>query len=225
MKILTSEQPIAELAAALSNAQKHITNATRDSENPAVGRAAKYASLESIWTACRTALTNNGLSIIQSPRLIEEMRLVEVETILLHSSGQMISDTLAMPLERVDAWAVGSAITYARKYALASIVGVAPEDDDAAAVMGERKTTEPGEILTIQARVSEVKMPKRGGKNVTIKAGGLEFKSGDTENVAKAQAACDTNTEVTIGYLAGKWDNRLVEIAEVGTTNAEEPIL
>jgi uncharacterized lipoprotein YbaY len=135
----------------------------------------------------------------------------------------MICDTLAMPLERVDAWAVGSAITYARKYALASIVGVAPEDDDAAAVMGERKTTEPGELLTLNGRVSAVKLPKRG-TNATVTISGQAFKTADAPNIAIAQQACDTNTEVAISYLAGKWDNRLVEIAEVGSAT-EEPAL
>ncbi len=225
MKILQPEQPIAELAAALSLAQSQIVNATRDSENVANGRAYKDASLESIWTACRAALTANGLSVIQSPRLIEEMRMVEVETILLHSSGQMISGTLAMPIDRMDAWAVSSGVTYARKVALAAIVGVAPEDDDAAAVMGERKTTEPGELLTFTGRISSVKRPKRGGANSTITAGGLAFKTSDDTNTVTAEHACDTNTEVTISYLAGKWDNRLVEIAEVGNSNAPEPPL
>jgi hypothetical protein len=90
--------------------------------------------------------------------------------------------------------------------------------------MGERKTTEPGELLTLTGRVSAVKLPKRG-TNATVTISGQQFKTGDQPNIVIAQQACDTNTEVTISYLAGKWDNRLVEMAEVGTTNAEEPIL
>lgn len=211
-----------ELGAALAKAQAAIATAERDSENTATARTFKYASLDAIWQACRKALSDNGLSVIQMPRLIEEMRLLEVETTLLHSSGQFIRGALAIPLERLDAWAIGSATTYARKYALAAIVGVAPEDDDGVGAMGERKPTEPGEVLTVTGRISEVKLPKRGA-NATIKAAGLEFKTQDRQNIQKAQAACDSNTEVTIGYLAGKWDNKLVEIAEVGAR--EEAIL
>jgi hypothetical protein len=55
---------------------------------------------------------------------------VQVETILLHASGQTISDVLTVPVIKPDAQGLGSAITYARRYALAAFVGVAPEDDD-----------------------------------------------------------------------------------------------
>jgi ERF superfamily len=61
--------------------------------------------------------------------------MVEVETTLLHGSGQFLSDVLAVPVTPASAQVVGSAITYARRYALAGFVGVAPagEDDDAEA--------------------------------------------------------------------------------------------
>ena len=60
-----------------------------------------------------------------------ELWLVELETLLIHASGQWVADTLAVPVNPGSAQAVGSAITYARRYALAAFVGVAPEDDDA----------------------------------------------------------------------------------------------
>lgn len=129
---MTRSESINELAAALAQAQGTITNAKRDSENPHFRH--RYADLASIWDACRAALSAHGLSVIQSPRLMaagEALWVVEVETTLLHQSGQSLSDVLAVPVAAVTPQGVGSAITYARRYALAAFVGVAPEDDDA----------------------------------------------------------------------------------------------
>ena len=119
-------ESINELAAALAKAQGQMSGAKRDSENPFF--KSKYADLQSVWDACRFPLSSNGLAIVQLPRFTEQG--VEVETSLVHSSGQMISETLAVPVSKQDAQGVGSAITYARRYALAAFVGVCPEDDD-----------------------------------------------------------------------------------------------
>lgn len=134
---MTRSESINELATALAAAQGAIQNAKRESENPHFKH--RYADLAATWDACRAALSAHGLSIVQSPRLIsagEALWLVEVETVLLHQSGQSVSDVLAVPVGAVSPQGVGSAITYARRYALASFVGVAPEDDDAQSTIG-----------------------------------------------------------------------------------------
>jgi hypothetical protein len=122
---------INELAAALAQAQGEIAHAKKESENPHFRH--RYADLASIWDACRVALTTHGLAVVQSPRLVAggDLWLVEVETTLFHQSGQSVSDVLAVPVNPASAQAVGSAITYARRFALAAFVGVAPEEDDA----------------------------------------------------------------------------------------------
>ena len=117
---------IAALAAALAKAQAAITGATKDSANPYFN--SRYADLASVRGACIGPLTANGLCVVQFPRATAGG--VEVETLLAHSSGEWVAETLAMPVSKWDAQAVGSAITYARRYALAAIAGVAPEDDD-----------------------------------------------------------------------------------------------
>ena len=66
---------------------------------------------------------------MQFPRAGEEGG-VEVETVLCHSSGEWVAETLWLPVAKSDAQGVGSAITYARRYALCCVVGIAPEDDD-----------------------------------------------------------------------------------------------
>lgn len=120
-----SEQ-INEIGAALAKAQGAIENATKDKANPFF--KSTYADLAGVWDACRAALSANGLSVVQTPE--QSDKGVLVSTMLLHSSGQWISGSYLMPVSKFDAQSIGSAITYARRYALAAMVGVAPEDDD-----------------------------------------------------------------------------------------------
>jgi len=134
---MTTSDTLNELATALAKAQGTIKGAIKDADNPFF--KSRYADLASVWDACRGALAANGLSIVQAPRAsaFEGGWVIEVETRLLHSSGQWMADSLSLPVGKPDAQGVGSALTYARRYALASFVGVAPEDDDGnAAVKG-----------------------------------------------------------------------------------------
>ena len=121
----TSEE-IHELAAALSKAQGEIEDAAKGAENPYY--KSKYADLAAVRGVIREPLAKNGLSIVQNPATVQGG--VEVETILLHSSGQYMSSKLFMPVAKIDAHGVGSAITYARRYSLLSILCLATEDDD-----------------------------------------------------------------------------------------------
>lgn len=128
---MQSEQ-INELAAALSKAQASITGALKDSANPFF--KSKYADLASCWDACRKQLTDNGLSVIQTTDIVADT--VVVRTTLAHSSGQWISGVLPVKTKDESPQAQGSGITYARRYALAAIVGLAQIDDDAEAAQG-----------------------------------------------------------------------------------------
>lgn len=144
-------ETISEFAAAFAKAQGEIENAVKGKENPHF--RSKYADLGAIWDACRSPLTKNGISVIQFPRA--DHGTVEVETILLHTSGEWMSDTLSLIAAKQDAQGIGSAITYARRYALASAVGVAPEDDDGnAAVQGGG-----GNVKPSQAKPAEPALP------------------------------------------------------------------
>lgn len=131
-----SEQ-INDLAAALAKAQAHMEGAKKGNTNPHF--KSRYADLASVREAVTEALTSHGISYVQFPRLVsagDGAWLVEVETTLLHASGQWIGDTLAVPVTKADAQGVGSAITYARRYALMAVTGIAPEDDDGNAAVG-----------------------------------------------------------------------------------------
>lgn len=132
---------INELATALSKAQGEITGALKDSSNPFF--KSKYADLAACWDACRTQLSKNGLAVIQTTEPSETG--VTVVTLLTHSSGQWIRGRLHMTPKDASPQGIGSAITYARRYALAGIVGLAQVDDDGNAASGktEKKGIDP----------------------------------------------------------------------------------
>ena len=115
-----------ELAAALAKAQGEITGALKDSANPFF--KSKYADLASCWDACRAALSKNGLAVIQCPTT--EATGTYLVTTLLHSSGQWMRSSLIVSPKDDTPQAMGSALTYARRYALTAMVGVAQVDDD-----------------------------------------------------------------------------------------------
>src|SRR5262245_42816044 len=121
----TSEQ-IGELATALAKAQGSIQAAKKDSFNPHF--KSSYADLASVWEACREPLSSNGLAVVQVPEAGEQS--VTVTTTLYHSSGQWIRSRLTVPVGQDTAQGIGSALTYARRYGLAAMVGVAPDEDD-----------------------------------------------------------------------------------------------
>lgn len=120
---------IGELAKALSKAQAVIEGAKKSADNPYF--KSKYADLSEVWDACRKPLTDNGLSIVQTSDFIpEHPDIVVIETMLCHASGEWMKGRLAMKPVKNDPQGVGSCITYARRYSLQSMVGIAPEDDD-----------------------------------------------------------------------------------------------
>lgn len=143
---MNHSESIGALAAALSKAQAAMKPAAKDAKNPHLNRS--YADLASVWDAAREPLTTNGLAVMQA-FLPAETGYVTVETLLAHSSGEWVSSVLTMPAEsgpqRQGAQAYGSAITYARRYSLAAILGIAPAGDDddgsAASARGDEDTS------------------------------------------------------------------------------------
>ncbi len=123
---------IGKLAAALAKAQAQMSHAEKGNVNPHF--KSRYADLASVWEACRSALTSNELAILQ-PVSTNEQR-VTVTTLLVHSSGEWVSEALTMTALQNTPQAVGSTITYGRRYGLSSMVGVAPDDDDGNAASG-----------------------------------------------------------------------------------------
>lgn len=134
---MNQSQEIKELAGALTKAQSALKPASKDGTNPHF--KSSYATLQSVWDAARAVLTPNGLSVVQTFE-DGEADCVKLRTTLLHSSGQWISGVLTLKPTKADPQGAGSAITYARRYALAAILGiVADEDDDGNAASAPQK--------------------------------------------------------------------------------------
>jgi len=136
---MQSEQ-INELAAALAKAQSEMSNAPLNKVNPHF--KSKYADLASIRDAVIPALSKHNLSLIQYT-IQTEFGLV-LCTRLAHSSGQWIEGEYPLPVVLDKPQAMGSALTYAKRYGMATMVGIsADEDDDANAAQGAAKKAEP----------------------------------------------------------------------------------
>lgn len=131
-------ETIDQLAAALSIAQGQIEDATKSSKNDFY--KSKYADLASVRAAIRQPFADNGLSVVQFPRTVPGG--VEVETMLLHSSGEFMAETLFMPVKH-EPHPIGSGISYARRYALMSIANLAADDDDGNAAQTAKPVAEP----------------------------------------------------------------------------------
>lgn len=125
-------QEIGELAKALSAAQGMMDAARKDSK----GNYGKYTTISSILEVVKDALSKNGLAVVQAPMPCESGS-ISLRTTLMHTSGQWIASQLNMKAENVSPQKIGSVITYARRYALAALLGVGQEDDDAQAVQDE----------------------------------------------------------------------------------------
>lgn len=116
-----------KIALALSKAQGEIKGAKKDTTNPFY--KSSYADLASVWDACREALSRNELAVAQTTDIVDGQ--IVLKTVLLHSSGESLTGILPVMIgDKPTAQALGSAITYNRRYALSAMVGIAPEEDD-----------------------------------------------------------------------------------------------
>jgi hypothetical protein len=133
-----SSDSIGAIAAALAKAQGELTNpekslmATIRSPFPREGdRTFRYASLASGLDIVRKGLGQHGIAIVQTTSIDEGAGLIRLTTTLAHSSGEWVSSD--WPVCSVSDTAVphrmGAALTYARRYALFTLVGIAGEDD------------------------------------------------------------------------------------------------
>ena len=114
------------ISAALAKAQGQIANPTKDSINPHF--KAQYADLSSGLNAIRSALSANALAIVQTTRMDGEMLMLH--TMLAHGSGQWIGSQWPVIKLPAPPQGIGSALTYARRYTLFALVGIAGEEDD-----------------------------------------------------------------------------------------------
>jgi len=139
---------LGKLFEALAKAQGEMQTAKKDQANPFF--KSNYADLSSCWEAIRAPFSKYGLSIIQVPLIGESFsskatykdkqgntktydvngKTVIIKTVLGHLSGQFMSSVVEVQPTKTDPQGFGSAMTYARRYGLMAIAGIAPDDDD-----------------------------------------------------------------------------------------------
>lgn len=133
---MKTSESIAKIAAALVKAQAAIEYASKTAANPHLKN--KYADLGDVIQAVKPALVANGIAYIQMP-CEAPLGEVKLTTRLIHESGEWIEETMSIPCTKADPQGAGSAITYARRYALAAVTGLYQDDDDGQAAMHRSK--------------------------------------------------------------------------------------
>ena len=117
-----------ELYSALIKCQSQIKTALKDSKNPHF--KSSYADLTSVMLACKDALAANDLAVLQLSRIHESGAPVLV-TRIIHSSGEHVEGEFPLVCKDPnDPQKLGSAVTYARRYALSAALGITADDDD-----------------------------------------------------------------------------------------------
>jgi len=114
------------LNAALVAALSELTNLAKDKVNPHF--KSRFTSLDAILDATRPVLAKHGLALSQEP--VFENGMAGVVTRIIHTSGESRESKLILPLRDQSAQGVGSAISYARRYSAAAVLGIASDEDD-----------------------------------------------------------------------------------------------
>jgi hypothetical protein len=124
---MIKSESIKELLTALAKAQGKISAAKKDSTNPHF--KSKYSDLASCWDAIREPLSSNGLSLSQWVSTSEKG--INLVTMLGHSSGEWITSEANFPVkDPSNPQAVGSSLSYARRYCLSAAISLVSDDDD-----------------------------------------------------------------------------------------------
>ncbi|WPJ55753.1 hypothetical protein RCIP0096_00024 [Klebsiella phage RCIP0096] len=118
-----------EVLPALHKARSMFVKVKKDKQNTHLKN--RYATLDSVLDAITPALTDNDLMLMQDMIESEAPNRIKVETTVIHVSGQWVKFYAELPIVKNDPQGVGSAFTYARRYAAAAAFGLSQADDDA----------------------------------------------------------------------------------------------
>jgi hypothetical protein len=184
-------ESIGALVGALALAQSEIRAADKDRENPFY--KSSYSTLASVWAACREQLGKNGIAVIQVPQL--EGSAIVLYTWLAHKSGEWMRSRYPVNPAKHDPQGIGSAVSYARRYALAAMVGVysADEDDD-------------GEAASEHPRAKPAAKGAPAVKNGEVATGAGKSANGATEKPADPPKDDTSSAKPSLGSLKAEID-------------------
>lgn len=195
-------ESVKSFAAAFVAAQQKIEGAAKDKTNPHF--RSKYADLTAVMEACKDALNEAGIGILQTPAPSDPGTLA-IDTVLVHTSGEWISGRTVMPLAKNDPQGFGSAMTYARRYSLAAMVGVCPEDDDGEGAMNRGTNGKPQQ---------QAKPPAAAPQRPAAKPA-APVADAQGEEVASADQVAQVRKLLTTRQVPDGWTARIFEAAGV----------
>lgn len=203
---------LGKLAKALAAAQAELNDAKKDSFNPHFKN--KFASLSSVRAELQRVLPKHGLATLQTTTPHGDAGVCVV-TWLLHESGEWIRGELFLPVGKKDPQGFGSALSYARRYALAAIVGISSDEDDDAEVAA-RPTNTNGKPANGKPEVAKADEPTEDEKS-------LEFgyyEAISTEAIAKIDV--DAAAAVKAGKVSAQGRTRLLQARAKAVTALEQ---
>lgn len=152
---MKKSETITELSKAFAKTQKEMKQPLKDANNPFF--KSKYVPLENVVEAITESASKNGLSFTQYPSS-DEAGNVTVGTLVMHESGEWIEyDPIKMKPVKNDPQSIGSAITYAKRYALSAIFGITSDQDDD----GNEATQAKKQPAKQQAQASDPRIDKK----------------------------------------------------------------
>ena len=152
---MKQSESITDLATALCLAQAEMGGAIKDSNNPFF--KSSYADLTSVIKVIKEPFAKYGLSFVQLPVTSAGGNGIGVSTMLMHKSGQWLQSEYLLPMDKVTPQGAGAAITYARRYALQSLVGIPSVDDDGELAMyrNEPEPVEPPPAKRVSKKLAQ----------------------------------------------------------------------
>ena len=168
---MTHSDTMQKVVAAISAVQAAVGGVTKNASNPHFGN--KYTDLNGFLHALAGPLREHGLVVIQAPGLRDGW--VTLETLIAHESGEWIRSEAGSPMPKADPQGAGSAITYLRRYSLASLFSLPQEDDDGNA--GSNHTaTAPRQAAPRQASHAAPSPPSGSGFSLDSNVGFGKFR-------------------------------------------------
>lgn len=128
---MSTSETTTKILQAIHNVQQALEVIGRTETADAGKYSYKYASMTTIWNALKPLLKKEDLTVMQTPTSGENGNVGDyLQTTIYHSSGEFVTDKMRLVITRDDPQGFGSAITYARRYALTAMLGIVTDDDN-----------------------------------------------------------------------------------------------
>lgn len=195
---MNKSESIKNISTALSKFQGEIKNPPKTANNPFF--KSKYTPLDVIVDTAKPLLQSNGLSYIQSCG--GDGLNISVTTLLMHISGEWVeTDPLTLKADKQTAQGAGSAITYARRYALAAALGLASdEDDDGNGASGNKPNPKPEQNNTQSPKQSAGSLSQAQLKRVYAIANSAGVSAETVKAQVKKKYSVDVSEMTKVQY-------------------------